>query len=362
MRSWIFALLTAMLPMQAMAAPLVVREGDVQLRNFRFATGQTLPALRIHYRTLGTPHRNARGEIDNAILILHSSGSQGSQFLRDEFAGVLFGPGQPLDIQRYFVILPDAIGHGSSSKPSEGLRTRFPRYDYYDMVDAQRGMLDKAFGIRKLRLVMGTSLGCSNTFLWATRFPGTAAAYLPLACLPKEVSGQNRVWRKAVLDSIRADPAYAGGGYSMPPELGMRAALSVQMIAAGIGPRAMAREYPTAAAADRYYKERLARDLKNVDANDLIYQLEASTNYDPSGQLHRIAAPLAWINFEDDAINLPHAAEINELAARIPGGRFVLIPATEETRGHGTHTWPRFWKNELVDLLGRSGGLSDNAR
>lgn len=346
----------------AQAAPAVAVQGDVELANFRFQSGQTLPVLRMHYRTLGKPHRDAGGEIDNAVLILHSSGSEGAQFLRPEFAGVLFGPGQPLDIGRYFVVMPDAIGHGGSSKPSNGLRARFPHYDYDDMVEAQRAMLDKGLGVRKLRLVMGTSLGCGNTFLWATRFPGAAKAYLPLACVPSEISGQNRVWRKAVLDAIRADPAYAGGDYTAPPPAGMRAALSLQMIAAGIGPRAMARDYPTRAAADRYYQERLARDLKNVDANDLVYQLEAGASYDPSGALGRIAAPMTWINFEDDVINLPKAKQVDDLAARIPGGRFVLVAATEETRGHGTHTWPRFWKDELVDLLARTEGPTNDAR
>ena len=333
-----------------------VAQGDVELPNFRFQNGETLPALRIHYRTLGTPHRDAKGQIDNAVLILHSSGSEGAQFLRPEFAGVLFEPGQPLDVQRYFIVMPDAIGHGGSSKPSNGLHARFPHYDYNDMVEAQRAMLAKGFGITMLRLVMGTSLGCGNSFLWATRFPGTARAYLPLACVPAEISGQNRVWRRAVLDAIRADPAYAGGEYAAPPPMGMRAALSLQMIAAGIGPRAMARDYPTRAAADRYYEERLARDLKNVDANDLLYQLEAGQNYDPSGDLGKIAAPMTWINFEDDAINLPHARQVDELAASIRGGRFVLVPATEGTRGHGTHTWPRFWKDELVALMERTEG------
>ena len=220
----LLALLAALCtPAPTWAASLPVVEGDTLLSSFRFDDGEVLPVLRVHYRTLGTPRRNAQGEVDNAVLILHSNGSDGSQFLRDEFAGVLFGPGQPLDIARYFIILPDAIGHGGSSKPSNGLRARFPHYSYADMVEAQR-MLVQGFGISRLRLVMGTSLGCGNTFLWATRFPGAASAYLPLACIPSAISGQNRVWRKAVVESIRADPAYKGGDYAAPPELGMRGA------------------------------------------------------------------------------------------------------------------------------------------
>jgi len=329
-------------------------EGNIVLPDFHFADGEILPQLRNHYRTLGTPRRNANGEIDNAVLILHSSGSTGAQFLRPAFADVLFGPGQPLDIKRYYLILPDAIGHGGSSRPSDGLHMRFPAFGYDDMVAAQREALSHGLGVRHLRLVLGTSLGCGNTFLWATRYPGAADAYMPLACLPAEIAGQNRVWRRAAIDAIKADPAWHGGDYRAQPPQGMRAAISLQMIAAGIGPWAMARDYPTRAAADAYFDERFARDMATLDANDLIYQLEASARYNPGAELAHVAAPLTWVNFADDSINLPGSRQAADLAVRIPGGHFVVIPATEETRGHSTHSLPRFWKDELIALLARS--------
>lgn len=329
-------------------------EGDVDLPGFRFENGQALPNLRIHYRTLGTPQRDARGEIYNAVLILHSSGSNGAQFLRPAFAGELFGPGQPLDARRYFLIMPDAIGHGGSSKPSDGLRARFPNFSYGDMVVAQREALVRGLGVRHLRLVIGTSLGCGHTFLWATRFPQASDAWLPLACLPAEIGGQNRVWRRAAIEAIRTDPEWRGGDYAAQPRQGMRAAISLQMIAAGIGPWAMARDHPTRAAADAYFEQRFAREMAALDANDLIYQLEASARYDPSGDLDRVTAPMTWISFADDTINLPGSRRVADLAARIPGARYALIPASEETRGHSTHSLPRFWKEDLVALLARS--------
>jgi homoserine O-acetyltransferase len=351
-------LLTAAVPVAVAAdapiQPLVAREATTILRNFRFADGETIGALKLHYRTLGTPHRDANGAINNAVLLLHSSGSTGAAFLRAQFAGELFGAGQPLDARRFFLIMPDAIGHGGSAKPSDALHARFPHFGYDDVVIAEHAMLAQALGITHLRLVLGTSLGCGSTFLWATRFPGDADAYLPLACIPDQIAGQNRVWRKAAIEAIKADPAWRGGEYAAPPPMGMRAALSLQMIAAGIGPRAMWRDNPTRAVADAYFDKRLATDLAAIDANDLIYQLEASAQYDPSADLGRVAAPMTWINFADDAINLPGSKMVVDLAARIPGVRLVLIPATEETRGHSTHSLPRFWKTELIELLARS--------
>jgi homoserine O-acetyltransferase len=334
--------------------PADVKQGDAVVRNFKFGDGETIPALKMHYRTLGTPHRGAGGQIDNAVLILHSSGSEGSQFLKPAFAGELFGPGQPLDLAKFYVILPDAIGHGGSSKPSDGLQSHFPHFDYDDIVVAEKTAFAQDLGITHYRLIMGTSLGCGTTFLWAVRFPKAASAYMPLACIPAEVSGQNRVWRRAAIEAIKADPAWQGGLYRTPPVLGLRTAVSVQMIAAGIGPWAMQRDYPTKAAADTYFDQRFARDMATIDANDLMYQLEASGHYDPSPLLDRVAVPMTWINFGDDVINLPGSKYVADLAARIPNTRFVLIPRTEETRGHSTHSLPHFWKQELIALLARS--------
>lgn len=327
-------------------------EGDILLSAFRFRSGETLPELRIHYATLGTPHRNAAGEIDNAVMILHGTGGTGRQFLAPQFAGELYGPGQPLDIARYYLILPDGIGHGRSSKPSDGLRMRFPHYDYGDMVEAQRLMLAR-LGVTHLRLLMGTSMGCMHGFVWAEAHPDFARAIMPLACLPTEIAGRNRMWRHMAAEAIRQDPAWAQGDYTAEPLLGLRTAVSLLQIA-GTAPLYYQHAYPTRAAADAFIDQRIAADLPTRDANDLIYQLEASRNYDPSPGLARIRAPMTWVNSADDFINPPELGIAEAAARRLPTVRFVLVPAGEETRGHGTHTWARFWKRELIDLLRRT--------
>lgn len=327
-------------------------EGDVALRDFRFRSGETLPELRIHYATLGTPHRNARGEIDNAVMVLHGTGGSGRQFLATQFADQLYGPGQPLDITRNYVILPDSIGHGRSSKPSDGLRMRFPAYDYDDMVEAQRLMLER-LGVARLRLVMGTSMGCMHIFVWAEAHPDFARAAMPMACLPTQIAGHNRMWRRAAVEGIRRDPAWAGGDYAGQPLQGLRTAVSLLQVA-GFAPLYLQRSYPTRETAEAYIVERIDRDIATRDANDLIYQLEASRTYDPLPRLERIRAPMTWVNSADDFINPPDYGIAEAAARRMPGARYVLIPASPETRGHGTHTWARFWTAELLDLLRRT--------
>jgi homoserine O-acetyltransferase len=327
-------------------------EGDVVLADFHFRSGETLPALRIHYATLGSPHRDARGEIDNAVMVLHGTGGSGRQFLAPQFAGELYGSGQPLDLARYYVILPDGIGHGRSSKPSDGLRMHFPHYDYDDMVEAQRLLLAR-LGVTHLRLLMGTSMGCMHGFVWSEAHPDFARAIMPLACLPAEIAGRNRMWRHMAVEAIRQDPAWAGGTYAAEPVQGLRAAVSLLQIA-GTAPLYYQHSYPTRAAADAFIDQRVAADLPTRDANDLIYQLEASRNYDPSPGLARIRAPMTWVNSADDFINPPELGIAEAAARRLPTARFVLIPASENTRGHGTHTWARFWKAELVELLRRT--------
>jgi homoserine O-acetyltransferase len=327
-------------------------EGDVALANFRFRSGETLPELRIHYATLGTPHRDARGRIDNAVMVLHGTGGSGRQFLAAQFADELYGPGQPLDLARYYVILPDSIGHGRSSKPSDGLRMRFPAYDYDDMVEAQRLMLER-LGVGRLRLVMGTSMGCMHIFVWAEAHPDFARAAMPMACLPVEIAGHNRMWRRAAVEGIRRDPAWAGGDYGAQPLQGLRTAVSILQIA-GFAPLYLQRSYPTRETAEAFIVERIDRDLATRDANDLIYQLEASRTYNPLPNLERIRAPMTWVNSGDDFINPPDYGIAEAAARRIPTARYILIPASAETRGHGTHTWARFWKDALVDLLRRT--------
>ncbi|HVQ08086.1 MAG TPA: alpha/beta fold hydrolase [Allosphingosinicella sp.] len=327
-------------------------EGDVGLRDFRFRSGETLPEVRVHYATLGTPHRDARGRIDNAAMILHGTGGSGRQFLAPQFADALYGPGQPLDIGRYYIILPDNIGHGRSSKPSDGLRMRFPAYDYDDMVEAQRLMLER-LGVARLRLVMGTSMGCMHIFVWAEAHPGFARAAMPMACLPVEIAGHNRMWRRAAVEGIRSDPAWAGGDYTVQPIQGLRTAVSLLQIA-GMAPLYLQRAFPTRETAEAYIVERIDRDIGTRDANDLIYQLEASRTYNPLPNLERISVPMTWVNSGDDFINPPDYGIAEAAARRMPSARYLLIPASAETRGHGTHTWARFWAAELVDLLRRT--------
>ncbi|HEX8256203.1 MAG TPA: alpha/beta fold hydrolase [Allosphingosinicella sp.] len=330
-----------------------LKEGEVVLRDFRFASGETLPELRIHYATLGSPRRDASGRIANAVMVLHGTGGSGRQFLQPQFAGELFGPGQPLDLRRYYVILPDNIGHGKSSKPSDGLRMAFPKYDYDDMVEAQRRMLAEGLKVGSLRLLMGTSMGCMHGFVWAARHPGFARAMMPMACLPVEIAGHNRMWRKAAVEGITSDPAWAGGNYRTQPVQGLRTAVSLLQVA-GFAPLYLQKAYPTRAAADAYIVERIDKDLPSRDANDLIYQLEASRTYNPWPTLERINVPMTWINSSDDFINPAEYGIAEDAARRMPSVRYILVRATSDTRGHGTHTWAKFWRQELSDLLART--------
>ena len=328
-------------------------EGDAVLRDFRFRSGERLPDLRMHYATLGTPHRDPQGRIDNAVMVLHGTGGSGRQFLQPQFADELFGPGQPLDLARYYVILPDNIGHGRSSKPSDGLRMRFPTYDYDDMVEAQRRMLAEGLGVTRLRLLMGTSMGCMHAFVWAETHPDFARAMMPLACLPVEIAGHNRMWRRAAVEGIRRDPAWQNGAYAAQPLQGLRTAASLLQVA-GMAPLYLQRAYPDRASAEAYIVERIDRAVAGLDANDLIYQLESSRNYDPWPRLDRIRVPITWVNSADDFINPADYGIAEDAARRVPSLRYILIRATSDTRGHSTHTWARFWRQELIDLLART--------
>jgi homoserine O-acetyltransferase len=328
-------------------------EGDHILRDFRFGTGERIPELRMHYATLGTPRRNDEGRIVNAVMVLHGTGGSGRQFLQPQFAGDLFGPGQPLDISRYFIILPDNIGHGRSSKPSDRLRMRFPAYDYDDMVEAQRRLLVEGLGVDRLRLLMGTSMGCMHAFVWAEAHPDFARAMMPMACLPVEIAGHTRMWRRAAVEGIRRDPAWQDGNYASQPVQGLRTAASLLQVA-GFAPLHLQRAYPDRESAEAYIVERIDRAVAGLDANDLIYQLESSRFYDPWPRLDRIRVPMAWINSGDDFINPPDYGIAEDAARRMPSVRYVLIRATSDTRGHGTHTWARFWRQELIDLLART--------
>lgn len=348
----------AVVPRPAPPATIVaqawpVSGGSVILKDFGFRSGETLPELRMHYTTLGTPHRNAGGEIDNAVMILHGTGGSGQQFLRHQFADELYGPGQPLDIRRYFIILPDNIGHGKSSKPSDGLRMKFPQYDYEDMVEAQRRMLTEGLGVRRLRLILGTSMGCMHAFVWGETHPNFARALMPLACQPIEIAGLNRMWRQLLIDGIKADPAWNNGEYRVQPAQGLRTAQSILTIVGG-APLYLQETYPTREKATAYVRETVTNAMKGLDANDMIYQFESSRNYNPWPLLERITAPVMWVNSADDFIN-PRNLDVPQRALkRMPTARFRLIPESADTKGHSTHTWAKFWKADLIELLKRS--------
>lgn len=328
-------------------------EGDFVVKNFQFRSGESLAELRLHYTTLGKPARNAEGRVSNAVLILHGTGGTGHQFLSPVFAGELFGPGQLLDAARYYIVLPDGLGHGKSSKPSDALRAHFPQYDYDDMVAAQHRLLTEGLGVNHLRLVMGTSMGCMHSFVWGETFPGFMDALMPLACLPIQIAGRNRIWRKMVMDAIRNDPEWKSGEYSAEPQQALRTALDLLLIA-GSAPLNMQKTYPTRDAADKamddYFKARSAA----LDANDLLYAVNASRNYDPAPQLETITAPVVYINSADDFINPPELGIAEREIKKVKNGRFVLLPITEETRGHGTHTRAAVWKQYLDELLKKS--------
>ena len=331
----------------------VAQEGDHVIEDFTFESGETLPELNMHYRTLGTPRTNAAGEIDNAVMILHGTGGTGAQFLGERFADYLYGPGQPLDTSRYFIILPDNIGHGGSSKPSDGLRMDFPEYTYNDMVEAQRRMLVDGLGVNNLRLVFGTSMGCMHIFLWAEQHPDFSEAMMPMACQPVEIAGRNRMWRYASIEAIKADPAWNGGNYQEQPVLGLRTASSLAQIA-GTPPWYAQANFSTREAAEEYWDERIAADIASRDANDFIYQFDSSRFYNPEPDLEKITVPMTWINSADDFINPPELAIAEALLDRMPTVRYILIPASAETRGHSTHTYASFWRDELQDLLERT--------
>jgi homoserine O-acetyltransferase len=333
--------------------PALAAEGDATFRDFRFGSGETLPELRLHYLTLGTLAKDARGHATNAVLVLHGTGGTGRQFLVPQFANELYGAGQPLDTTRVFVVLADGIGHGRSSKPSDGLHMKFPHYDYEDMVRAQHRLLTEALGVDHLRLVMGTSMGAMHTFVWAEMYPTFADAAMPLACLPVAIVGRNRLWRRMVVDAIENDPVWKAGEYGSEPLDGLRTASDLLTIA-GSAPLFQQATMATRDSVDRYLARTTAARLKDTDANDLIYQLDASRNYDPSPKLESIVVPLVHVNSADDFINPPELGIAEREIRRVRRGRFVLIPASESTHGHGTHTWAVFWKDELVRLLAES--------
>lgn len=331
-----------------------VQNGVYHIHNFRFGTGETLADLRLHYMTLGKPRRDAAGHTVNAVLLIHGTGGDAHSLLNPVFSDVLFGPGQPLDIKRYFIILPDLIGHGESSKPSDGLRMKFPRYTYDDMVRATHQVLLDGLHVDHLRLVLGTSMGCMQSFVWGEMYPRFVDALMPLACMPIEIAGRNRIWRYMAIQSIRDDPNWDQGNYTHEPIEGLKGAANM-LIIAGSAPQQMQQELPTRKQAEVFLDQTVDRIVSHIDADDFIYQFDSSRDYNPEPRLGSISAHLMWINSGDDFINPPELSDIaQKLVRRIPHGRYILIPASMSTYGHGTHTHAAVWRRYLIELLAES--------
>jgi homoserine O-acetyltransferase/O-succinyltransferase len=338
---WALAFALAALPTSAADYP-APKEGDWIMRDFRFHTGEVLPELKLHYTTVGA----STGE---PVLILHGTTQSGTSMLAPVFAGELFGPGQPLDASRYFVILPDAIGHGKSSKPSDGLRTGFPKYNYEDMVDAQYRLVTEHLGVRHLRLVLGFSMGGMETWIYAQKFPDSLDIAVPMASLPSEMSSRNWMLRRLIIDSIRNDPEWMNGNYSKPPRSAQFASVFFGLATNG-GNQALQKAAPTRQKADEIVNQRLSAPFIG-DANDVLYQWESSRDYNPSPGLEQIQAALLAINSADDERNPPELGVMERELKRVKNGRVLLIPASEQTAGHGTGFQAKFWKKELGDLL-----------
>jgi len=327
-------------------------QGTFVVKDFQFKSGEKLPEVKLHYYTLGAPKKDASDTVRNAVIILHGTGGSGRQFLSANFAGVLFGPGQLLDASKYFIILPDNIGHGQSSRPSDSLHMRFPHYEYDDMIELQYRLLTQGLGVNHLRLVMGTSMGGMHTWLWGEQHPDFMDALCPLASQPIEIAGRNRMMRKMIMDDIRTDPEWNNGEYKTQPH-GLASAEEM-LIIMGSAPLRMQKEEPTREKADAYLEERVSQGMKSTDANNMLYYFDASRNYNPEPQLEKIIAPLTAINSADDQINPPELKIIDKDIVRVKNGKYVLLPITDETRGHGTHTWPAIWQQHLAELLQRS--------
>jgi homoserine O-acetyltransferase len=355
-RSILVLLVTCVLAVDASAQPAtfpVPVEGDFVARDFVFASGERMPEVRLHYRTVGTPRKDADGVVRNGVLILHGTGGSGAGFLSATYGGHLFGKGQPLDAEKYFIILPDNVGHGRSSKPSDGLRMKFPKYRYEDMVRLQHALVTHGLGLTHLKLVMGTSMGAMHAWNWGYMYPGFAAGLVPLASNPVEIGGRNRVWRKFLIDAIEQDPSWQGGNYTEQPR-GLASAIGFLLMATSV-PLQWQKQYPTIVETDKWVAEQVAARTKSTDANDMLYHFHAIEDYNPAPHLSKITAPLLAINSADDFVNPPELPMMEQLIKQVKRGRYILLPITDATRGHGTHSIPAIWGGELVKFLREIG-------
>lgn len=318
------------------------KEGEWIARDFRFHTGQVLPEVKLRYTTLGDPK-------NEAVLVLHGTGGSARSMLTPAFAGELFGPGQPLDASKYFIVLPDALGHGGSAKPSDGLRAAFPRYNYDDMVDAQARLVREGLGLRKLRMVIGNSMGGMHAWIWATRYPDMMDIAVPMACQPTAMSSRNWIMRRLIVDSITNDPEWNGGNYGKQPRSAAVASIFYAFGTNG-GNLALAKAAPTRAAADALLDARLKAPF-TADANDTLYHWASSGDYDPSPNLDKVKATVLAINSADDERNPPETGLLERAMQRVPTGRILLIPASEQTAGHGTTASAKWYAKELGEVL-----------
>ncbi|MBS1855231.1 MAG: alpha/beta fold hydrolase [Acidobacteria bacterium] len=341
------------LPARAADSPAPV-EGDYLVKDFVFTSGEKLPELRLHYTTLGEPRKDSSGKVTNAVLIMHGTSGSGRAFLAPTFAGVLFGAGQLLDTNRYFVILPDDLGHGGSSKPSDGLHMKFPRYGYTDMVHAEYRLVTEKLGVNHLRLVMGTSMGAMHTWMWGEMYPDFMDALMPLAAAPVEIGGRNRMIRRMIIDSITRDPDFHDGEYTQPLR-GMIAARFALFVLTS-SPLQLLKQAPTREQADALFDRTFyGAQARPYDPNDLLYQVSSSRDYNPAPDLEKIRAPLYAINSADDQVNPPELGIMEREIKRVKLGRYILLPITDQTRGHGTHSLPAIWGKYLAELLRESG-------
>ena len=325
-------------------------EGGFVAEDFVFGTGDTLEQLRIHYRTIGTLKRDADGRPTNAVLIMHGTTGSGASFLSENFADVAFAPGGVLDASKYFIILPDGIGHGQSSKPSDGMRMSFPKYDYDDMVRALYLMVTDGLEVDHLRLVMGTSMGGMQSWVWGYTYPDFMDALMPLASLPVEIAGRNRMQRKMIIDAIMADPAWADGNYEEKPIQGLTAAI-YPLIFMISSPLQYQLQAPDRESSEAYLQALVDRFVAYLDPNDTIYAFDASRFYDPSPHLGKIKAPLIAINSADDQVNPPELKILETEIEKVANASAIVLPITENTRGHGTHSRPAIWGDYLQTLL-----------
>lgn len=325
-------------------------EGDFLVKDFVFADGEKISSLKLHYTMIGHPQTNQEGKVTNAVLIMHGTTGSGGNFLNDRFAGFLFGPGQLLDAAKYCIILPDGIGHGKSGKPSNGLHMQFPKYNYDDMVLADYLLLTEHLHINHLRLVMGTSMGGMQTWVWGYRYPDFMDALMPLASLPVSIAGRNRMQRKMAIDLIKMDPEWKGGEYMQEPKLGLSAAIS-SLIFMTSSPLQWQKSAPTREQAETMLDNLEKRYLNALDANDFIYQFDASRDYNPAPYLAKITAPLFAINSADDQVNPPELGIMEKEIKNVQKGRYILLPITDQTNGHGTHSIPAVWGHYLEELM-----------